>query len=120
MKTFATLTSAILIAALLFAPVARATDPTSAGTQKPSAMPGMDMKAAPTKASAVGTVVALDATASTITISHGPVAALKWPPMTMTFKTGTVDVHTLKRGDHVDFEFVSTGMDGTLTKIARK
>jgi Cu(I)/Ag(I) efflux system protein CusF len=69
-------------------------------------------------ASASGTVEALDVAAKTVTIAHGPVDALKWPAMTMTFKS-EVDLVDLKKGDHVEFEFISTGMDGTITKLTR-
>jgi len=62
----------------------------------------------------------VDATAGTVTIAHGPVDALKWPAMTMTFKAGSVDIAGLKSGDQVDFEFTSTGMDGTLTKLTHR
>ncbi|MBS0475245.1 MAG: copper-binding protein [Xanthomonadaceae bacterium] len=79
-----------------------------------------DMPAGATMASASGKVEAVDTTAGTVTIAHGPVEALKWPAMTMTFKAGDIDISGLKSGDQVDFEFTSTGMDGTLTKITRE
>lgn len=79
-----------------------------------------DMPAGATMASASGKVEAVDTTAGTVTIVHGPVEALKWPAMTMTFKAGDIDISGLKSGDQVDFEFTSTGMDGTLTKITRE
>ena len=71
-------------------------------------------------ASATGVVKAIDPLAKTITLDHGPVAALNWPAMVMTFKTGSLDLGTIKPGDHVAFEFTSNGMDATLTKIDRK
>ncbi|RZZ87980.1 copper-binding protein [Pseudoxanthomonas winnipegensis] len=79
-----------------------------------------DMPAGTSVASASGKVEAVDITAGTVTIAHGPVEALKWPAMTMTFKAGSVDISGLKFNDQVDFEFTSTGMDGTLTKITRE
>ena len=80
-----------------------------------------DMPAATgTAASATGTVEAVDAPTGTITIAHGPVDALKWPAMTMTFKAGNTDISSIKQGDQVTFEFISTGMDGTLTKVTRR
>ncbi|KAF1713586.1 hypothetical protein CSC71_06825 [Pseudoxanthomonas sangjuensis] len=83
-------------------------------------MPMPEMAPAATRASASGTVEAVDTAAKTITIAHGPIDALKWPAMTMTFKAPDVDLATLKQGDQVGFELTSTGMDGTITKIARK
>jgi Cu(I)/Ag(I) efflux system protein CusF len=71
-------------------------------------------------ASATGVVKAIDPVAKTITLDHGPVAALHWPAMIMTFKTGSVDVASIKPGDHVAFEFTSSGMDATLTKLDRQ
>lgn len=100
------------------APVATQSS-TPATTPEPAAtmpMPEAPEKAA-TTASASGTIEAVDASAKTVTIAHGPVEALKWPAMTMTFKAGSVDISGLKVGEQVDFEFASTGMEGTLTKI---
>ncbi len=56
-------------------------------------MPGMNMDSMPTEpsraqaqtAEANGTVKAVDVAKGTITISHGAVPTLKWPPMTMAF-----------------------------------
>ncbi|MGH8077769.1 MAG: copper-binding protein [Lysobacter sp.] len=75
---------------------------------------------APAAVEARGVVEAVDVAARTVTITHGPVAALKWPAMTMTFKAPTVDIGGLKQGDQVAFTFTSTGMDGTLTAITRQ
>jgi len=86
----------------------------------PAPAPMADMPAGTSVASASGKVEAVDITAGTVTIAHGPVEALKWPAMTMTFKAGSVDISGLKFNDQVDFEFTSTGMDGTLTKITRE
>jgi Cu(I)/Ag(I) efflux system membrane fusion protein len=70
---------------------------------------------------AEGTVekVALNA----ITISHGPVATLKWPSMTMGFgKPGPTTFAEVKPGDRVRFEFREGGPSGyelvTVQKLA--
>lgn len=78
------------------------------------------MPAGATAASAVGVVQSLDVAAGTITIAHGAVDALKWPAMTMTFQAPDTDLGSIKQGDHVAFEFSSTGMNGTITKITRR
>ena len=83
-------------------------------------MPMPEMAPSATTASASGTVEAVDIAAKTITIAHGPIDALKWPAMTMTFKAPEVDLTALKQGDQVNFELTSAGMDGTVTKIVRK
>ena len=56
---------------------------------------------------ASGTVQSVDAKDGSISISHGPVASLKWPAMTMEFKAANAALmSTLKPGAVVDFEFV--------------
>ena len=75
----------------------------------------------PTQAAAVaktdGTVEAMDASAGKITIAHGPVAALKWPAMTMAFKATPEQLASVKVGQKVQFEFTSQGMDAAITSI---
>ncbi|MDD2918570.1 efflux RND transporter periplasmic adaptor subunit [Rhodoferax sp.] len=56
---------------------------------------------------ASGTVDSVDLKEGTISISHGPVASLKWPAMTMEFKAANPALlQALKPGAKVDFEFV--------------
>lgn len=71
-------------------------------------------------ASASGVVESVDAAAKKITIAHGAVESLKWPAMTMSFHAPNADLTALKAGDRVIFEFASSGMDGTITKIERQ
>lgn len=93
---------------------------TSPEVVPPSAgMPSTDASTANT-ASATGVVEAVDPVARTVTIAHGPVAALEWPAMTMTFQAPDVDLSSIEQGDQVSFEFTSTGMDGTITSLARQ
>ena len=50
---------------------------------------------------------ACDAKAGTVTITHGPIADLKWPGMTMDFALANAALAgTLKPGDAVAFSFV--------------
>jgi len=93
--------------------------PANAGTPSPASDSGMQMKtdAVATKASATGIVKVVDAAAGKITISHGPVAAVNWPAMTMAFKATPTQIAATHVGQEVDFEFVLKGMDGTLTRI---
>jgi len=88
-------------------------------TTAASTPPATTAVAAPV-ASASGVVKAIDPVAKTITLDHGPVAALQWPAMTMTFKTGDLDMAAIKTGDHVAFEFTMKGMEATLSKIDRQ
>lgn len=76
-----------------------------------------DASGAGTSATATGTVDKTDATAGTITISHGPVEALNWPAMTMGFKATPEQVASVQAGQDVSFEFTSSGMDATITSI---
>ena len=56
---------------------------------------------------ASGKVLSVDAKDGSISISHGPVASLKWPAMTMEFKAANPSLlGALKPGTNVDFEFV--------------
>ena len=70
--------------------------------------------------SATGTVKAVDVAAKTITIEHGPIEALQWPAMTMTFKAPDVDLGSVEPGQTVAFDFTSTGMDGTIIAITQQ
>lgn len=119
--------------AILFAIVAMtACSPTGEGTVPAPDTTNTPVPATPTeptpapvpsaasKASAAGVVEAVDLAAKTVTIAHGPVDALKWPAMTMTFKAPDADLSAIKQGDHITFEFTSSGMDGTITTITRQ
>ncbi|MBA3059356.1 MAG: efflux RND transporter periplasmic adaptor subunit [Gammaproteobacteria bacterium] len=56
---------------------------------------------------AQGTVDSIDPTTGAISLSHGPVASLKWPAMTMEFKAANdALLKDLKPGARVEFEFV--------------
>ena len=77
-----------------------------------AAMPSMSAKAQAATSKTVegtGVIEGLNAKAGTITLHHGPIAALKWPAMTMTFK-GSADVFkTAKKGQKVTFTLRSDG-----------
>jgi len=71
----------------------------------------------PKEPEAVGTFTAQgkveDIDAEGVTISHGPVPALKWPSMTMGFgKTKPTDFPGLKTGDTIQFQFKKGGAMG--------
>lgn len=53
---------------------------------------GEDHAPAARTAEGEGVVRAVDAGAGTVVIAHGPIAALKWPAMTMKFKVETAAV----------------------------
>ena len=55
-----------------------------------------------------------------VTLSHGPIPALKWPSMTMDFKAPASGLPPgLKAGDVIRFEFVEKNGDYTLTRVER-
>jgi membrane fusion protein, copper/silver efflux system len=87
----------------------------AAPAQAPASATGT---AAVVQHSAKGKVEAIGKDA--LTLSHGPVESLKWPPMTMDFKRPASPLPAgLKPGDAITFEF-STGPDGAaqLTRVS--
>jgi len=114
MKTITVLLSLGLLAAC--------SSPTEepAATQTSAPSPAVPASPAATSASASGVVTAVDPTAKTIKIAHGPVPELEWPAMTMTFRAPDTDLTAIRQGDRVSFEFTSTGMDGTITSLTRQ
>ena len=85
-------------------------------------MKSMDMKSDKKGKSQVhkgsGTVTKVDPDKSTVTIAHGPVQSMNWPAMTMTFKVkNKAMLDKVKEGNKVDFSFVQSGKDYTLTQV---
>ncbi|ENA26948.1 MULTISPECIES: copper-binding protein [Pseudomonas] len=80
----------------------------------------MDQKATTKTGKATGVVKKVDTEKGSVTIAHGPVEALGWPSMTMGFKAEATQLQGLKQGDKVKFEFASTGMDSTITRIEKQ
>jgi Cu(I)/Ag(I) efflux system membrane fusion protein len=74
--------------------------------------------AAPGSFAAQGQVEAVDA--DSLTISHGAIAELKWPPMTMPFnKPSPTAFADVKAGDTVHFEFRKKGDGYELVSVHR-
>jgi Cu(I)/Ag(I) efflux system membrane fusion protein len=71
---------------------------------------------------AMGTLDAINTAAGTVTISHGPVASLKWPAMTMDFPLANPSlVAGLKPGTKVSVEFVERKPgEWVITKLEAK
>lgn len=100
---------------------AAGTEATAPVTQAPAAAPPAETDVAPEGATASGSgeVTAVDPVAGTVTIDHGPIEALEWPAMTMTFAAPGVDLAAVKQGDKVTFELRQTGaMEATVTSIS--
>ena len=71
--------------------------------------------------SATGSVDALDLQAGVATISHGPVASLKWPAMTMDFRLANNALATgILPGQQISFEFVERAPgEWVITSLSR-
>lgn len=63
------------------------------------------------------TVTAVDSTKGQVTLDHGAVAELEWPPMTMGFAAKPELLKDMKVGDKVAFELDWDGKAGTITKL---
>lgn len=83
-------------------------------------MPRMQGNDAERMASAEGTVTAIDAGAGTISIEHGPIAAVDWPAMTMAFEADEALRQQVAVGDKVEFAFRVTEGGGEITSISKK
>ena len=85
-----------------------------------------EVGAKPAKASvshqATGTLDAIDAKNGSVTVTHGPVASLAWPAMTMDFILANPGLAgKLKAGAPVDLEFVERGPgEWVITKMEAK
>jgi Cu(I)/Ag(I) efflux system protein CusF len=77
-------------------------------THDMAAMPGMDHAATAVGAQGAGVVKKIDLQAGSITLQHGPIAALHWPAMTMAFKADPALLKTVTVGQKVSFT-VKTG-----------
>ncbi|WP_297838147.1 copper-binding protein [Pseudomonas sp.] len=70
-------------------------------------------------ANAEGTIKAIDTTKHTVTISHGAVPAVQWPPMTMAFSVTEGQLTGLTAGDRVAFSFLLEGGRATIVSIKK-
>jgi Cu(I)/Ag(I) efflux system membrane fusion protein len=75
-------------------------------------------KAAAQLHAAHGTVAEINASSGTLTIEHGAVPSLKWPPMTMEFKAkDRALLQGLKPGQHIEFEFSEQSGDYVVERV---
>ena len=89
---------------------------------KMDGMEGMEMKQDTQQAqvaNAEGTIKAIDTTKHTVTISHGAVPAVQWPPMTMAFSVTEKQLAGLIVGDRVSFSFRQEGGKATIFSIKK-
>jgi Cu(I)/Ag(I) efflux system protein CusF len=89
---------------------------------KMDGMEGMEMKQDKQQgqvANAEGTIKAIDTTKHTVTISHGAVPAVQWPPMTMAFSVTEKQLAGLIVGDRVSFSFRQEGGKAAIVSIKK-
>lgn len=120
MKSFALISmlAAIVLTGCSNEPAGTGTTPSTQPTPEASANHDAASGAAVTLARAEGTVQTVDAEAGKISISHGPVEALRWPAMTMAFRATPEQIASVDVGQKVEFEFRMEGMNATITRIA--
>jgi Cu(I)/Ag(I) efflux system protein CusF len=89
--------------------------------QAQSNMQGMSGMSAPATKHGQGTGVikALDPKAGSITLQHGPIPAVSWPAMTMTFKAKPALLKGLKVGQTIGFDADVDGMAATVTAVRK-
>ncbi len=93
---------------------------TMAGAAVADDMQGMAMSGAPAAkhGQGKGVIKALDAKAGTLTIQHGPIPAVGWPAMTMTFKAKPAKLLTgLKVGETISFDTTVRGTTAEVTAV---
>jgi Cu/Ag efflux protein CusF len=88
--------------------------------EKAKEMGDMDIPAESgiTTAKGSGTVTAIDNTAGTITLDHGPIPEANWPAMTMRFTAKPALLEHVKVGDKVTFDLTLKGGAGEVTAIS--
>ena len=106
------------------APAPEAASAAASTTPGPAAPAGdmdkMAMSADAKMAKGQGTVTAVDTTANTITLDHGPIVEAGWPAMTMGFKASPALVAQVKAGDKVAFDLKLEGGAGEITAIQKQ
>ncbi len=81
-------------------------------------MKGMSSTPAAKTGKGTGVIKAIDPAAGTVTIQHGPIPAVGWPAMTMTFKATPVALlHGLKVGEKISFGAKVMGASDEVTAV---
>ena len=107
--------------------LAACSPPSSQAAAKSDEMSSMQMEtSSATTAQAgpirsTGTVTQVDATAGTVTFSHGAIPAVNWPAMTMQFHAENPAIlQGVAVGDHLTFELKSASEPQVITMIQRQ
>jgi Cu(I)/Ag(I) efflux system protein CusF len=81
-------------------------------------MPGMAQPTPAKKGQGTGVITAIDAKANTLTIRHGPIPAVGWPAMTMTFKASPPALlKDLRVAEKIGFDVTTYGMAAEVTGV---
>ena len=83
-------------------------------------MGNMAMSPTAKMAKGTGKVTAIDKSAGTITLDHGPIAEANWPAMTMAFKAAPALIDSVKVGDKVAFDLALKDGAGEVTAIQKQ
>ena len=67
-----------------------------------------------------GTVTAIDRTAGTITVNHGPIPEANWPAMTMAFKAKPGVIERVQVGDKIAFDLALNDGSSEVTAITNQ
>ena len=92
----------------------------AAAAQGAPHMGGMSMSSPPAAkhGQGKGVIRAIGTKAGTLTIQHGPIPAVSWPAMTMTFKAKpTTLLKGLKVGQTIGFDCIVKGTKAEITAI---
>jgi Cu(I)/Ag(I) efflux system protein CusF len=93
----------------------------AASAEDMSNMKGMSAAPAAKHGQGTGVIKAIDAKAGTLTIQHGPIPAVSWPAMTMSFKATPPALLTgLKVGQTIGFDTTVRGMAADVTAVRPK
>ena len=109
MKTFAIFGLALLVAAC--------TNPAPTTQVNSNAATDATALSEPKTASGEGSITAIDPVTGKISLAHGPVTELSWPPMTMGFTAKDGQLGGLKVGDKVKFTFRWDGKTAEIESI---
>ena len=98
--------------------VAACGDKQNAAPENRSAVSGAHKSAAANQVySGTGTVKSING--GQVPIAHGPISAIAWPAMTMTFTAPSGMASGVSVGDEVDFSFRKSGSAYVLTSLKR-
>ena len=95
----------------------------AAGVASADNMQGMSMSgpSAAKHGQGAGVIRAIDPKAGTLTIQHGPIPAVAWPAMTMTFKAKPPTLlKGLRVGEAISFDCTVHGMAAEVTAVRPK